>query len=200
MHNFTKIIIVITTQISFLKTFGVIKVLFLPDVLWAGRKPRQLREGSAGVVSLRGPAPQACWLTRTSGSSLKALPPSPFVFQCSALISYQSHTSHSTYTVKALRNITEINKAPKHNKRSKVLSCTHWEEEGGCTNLLKNNIHTQARWVVHSCFLFLFWVLFWGVFSCRSSRWSFQIIVIFYIFSLSSSRWEGISLGTFADW
>lgn len=101
--------------------------------------------GSVGVVSFGVPAPRACWLTRTSGSSLKALPPSPFVFQCSALISYQSHTSHSTYTVKALRNITEINKAPKYNKGSKVLSCTHWEEEGGCTNLLKKITYTHRQ-------------------------------------------------------
>lgn len=34
-------------------------------------------------------------------------------------------------------------------------------------------------------------LFFWGVFSCRLSRWSFQIIVIFYIFPWSSSRWEG---------
>lgn len=116
-------------------------MLFLPDFLCAGRKPRQLRESSMGVVSFGVPAPGACWLTRTSGSSLTALPPS--VFQCSALISYQSHTSHSTYTVKALRNITEINKAPKYYKRSKVLSCTHWGEEGGCTNLYIKKTHTH---------------------------------------------------------
>lgn len=46
-----------------------------------------------GAAWNRVSAPWACWLTRTDGSSLKSLFfPSPFVFQCSALISYQSHT------------------------------------------------------------------------------------------------------------
>lgn len=37
----------------------------------------------------------------------------------------------------------------------------------------------------------VFWALFWALFSCRLSRWSFQIIVIFHIFPRSSPRWEG---------
>lgn len=51
---------------------------------------------------------------------------SPFVFQCSALISYQSHTSHSTYTVKPLRNIRENNNAPKFNKVTKLSTPSVW--------------------------------------------------------------------------
>lgn len=97
----------------------------------------------------------------------KALPPSPFVFQCSALISYQSHTSHSTYSVKALRNITEINKAPKYNKRSKVLSCAHWEDEGDLIIIIikKKNTHTgKVSSHTNVPFFSVLSAFFWGGF------------------------------------
>lgn len=123
------------------KVWNIIQVLFF---LSHRQEAATVVQGLNGRGLPVGHAPRACWLTRTNGSSLRALPPSPFVFQCSALISYQSHTSHSTYTVKALKNIRENNRAPKYSKRSKVLSYTHWGKKV-TARFNKKITYTQAK-------------------------------------------------------
>lgn len=100
--------------------------------------------GSVGVVSPKVPSPGARWLTRASGSSLKALPPSP---SFSSVVRW-FHTKVILHIPLILSKLWEIlRKSTRRQNTTNAAKCSAatTEKKKVTARIYKSNIYTQGK-------------------------------------------------------